>query len=66
MKEINWQPTIETADGKIYCRRCQAMSKRTRMQCGAPAERVNEFVDSTAAYLLDLKLKPAKPVNVRP
>ena len=39
MKEINWQPTIETANGKINCPRCQAMSKRTRQQCGAPAER---------------------------
>ena len=39
MKEINWQPTIETANGKINCPRCQAMSKRTRQHCGAPAER---------------------------
>jgi hypothetical protein len=28
-----------TANGKINCARCQAMSKRTRQQCGAPAER---------------------------
>ena len=26
-----------TAGGKIVCRRCNAMSKRTRQQCGAPA-----------------------------
>ena len=27
------------AGGKILCRRCQARSKRTHLQCGAPAER---------------------------
>lgn len=26
-----------TAGGKIRCMRCQAMSKRTRLQCGAAA-----------------------------
>jgi hypothetical protein len=26
-----------TAGNKIHCRRCQATSKRTRLQCGAPA-----------------------------
>ena len=26
-----------TAGNKIRCRRCQATSKRTRLQCGAPA-----------------------------
>ena len=30
---------LSTANGKITCARCQAMSKRTRLQCGAPAER---------------------------
>ena len=33
------QPTLITAGGKIVCRRCQAMSKRTGKQCGAPADR---------------------------
>jgi hypothetical protein len=33
------QPTLVTAGGKITCRRCQAMSKRTGKQCGAPADR---------------------------
>lgn len=28
-----------TAGGKICCARCRAKSKRTRLQCGAPAER---------------------------
>ena len=31
--------SLNTAGGKITCPRCQAMSKRTRMQCGAPASR---------------------------
>jgi hypothetical protein len=33
------QPTLTTAGGKIICRRCQAMSKRTGKQCGAAADR---------------------------
>ena len=28
---------LSTAGGKITCLRCNAMSKRTRLQCGAPA-----------------------------
>lgn len=28
---------LRTAGGRITCRRCNAQSKRTRMQCGAPA-----------------------------
>lgn len=30
---------LSTANGKIICPRCQAISKRTRLQCGAPAEK---------------------------
>ena len=30
---------INTAGGKIRCARCQARSKRTGNQCGAPAEK---------------------------
>ena len=33
------QPKLITAGGRIICRRCQAMSKRTGKQCGAPADR---------------------------
>ena len=31
-----------TAGGKIQCRRCQGTSRRTGMQCGAPAEQHSE------------------------
>jgi len=31
------QTWLLTAGNKIHCRRCQATSKRTRLQCGAPA-----------------------------
>ncbi len=31
-----------TAGGQIQCRRCQGMSRRTGMQCGAPAEQHSE------------------------
>ena len=29
--------TLTTAGGRIVCRRCNAMSKRTKLQCGGPA-----------------------------
>ena len=29
--------TMSTAGGRIICKQCQAMSKRTRLQCKAPA-----------------------------
>ena len=29
--------TLTTAGGRIVCRRCDAMSKRTKLQCGGPA-----------------------------
>jgi hypothetical protein len=32
-------PTLVTAGSKITCKRCKAKSKRTGIQCGAPAER---------------------------
>ena len=31
--------TLTTAGGGIQCRRCNAMSKRTKVQCGGPAMR---------------------------
>lgn len=31
------ETTLETAGGRIVCRRCHAKSKRTKKQCGAPA-----------------------------
>ena len=34
MQKETW---LITAGNKIRCRRCQATSKRTRLQCGAPA-----------------------------
>ena len=39
MKRLNWQSALETAGGKINCLRCQATSKRTKLQCGGPAEK---------------------------
>jgi hypothetical protein len=35
--------SLSTAYGKIICLRCQAMSKRTRLQCGAPAKKSNRL-----------------------
>jgi hypothetical protein len=32
-----FQSSLETAGGKILCPRCQAHSKRTKLQCGKPA-----------------------------
>ena len=39
MKLLNLEPLLSTANGAIVCARCQALSKRTRRQCGAPAEK---------------------------
>ena len=36
---IEFKELVLVAAGKILCRRCQARSKRTHLQCGAPAER---------------------------
>lgn len=33
------QPELLTAGGRITCDRCQAMSKRTKQQCAAPASK---------------------------
>ena len=34
---IEKEATLSLANGRIVCARCQAMSKRTKLQCGAPA-----------------------------
>jgi hypothetical protein len=39
MSELYKYPHLATANGKIICPRCQALSKRTKQQCAAPAER---------------------------
>ena len=36
---MNFLSLLITAGGKIHCNRCQAHSKRTKLQCGAPAEK---------------------------
>jgi hypothetical protein len=33
----NPEPYLNTAGGKIRCRRCKAQSSRTKLQCGKPA-----------------------------
>lgn len=39
MKNIDILKILNTAGGKIHCNRCQAHSKRTKLQCGAPSEK---------------------------
>ena len=34
---VKMELTLTTAGGKIVCRRCNALSKRTKLQCGGPA-----------------------------
>ncbi len=46
MKSHELQSSLQTAGGKILCPRCQAHSKRTKLQCGKPAlkgKRVCQF-----------------------
>ena len=33
------EPFMTLASGRIRCRRCQALSKRTKQQCGVPSVR---------------------------
>jgi hypothetical protein len=33
----NLEQTLTTLGGRVTCNRCQAMSKRTKIQCAAPA-----------------------------
>ena len=37
MGSIKFESALKTAGGKILCPRCQARSKRTKLQCGKPA-----------------------------
>jgi hypothetical protein len=34
---LNFEQTIVTLGGRVTCQRCQAKSKRTKLQCAAPA-----------------------------
>jgi len=36
-KTIHLEQTLTTLGGRVVCQRCQAKSKRTKLQCGAPA-----------------------------
>ena len=46
MSEIQKEPFIELAGGRVRCRRCQALSRRSKEQCKKPAltgKRVCDF-----------------------
>ena len=36
-KTLHIEQTLTTLGGRVTCRRCQAKSKRTKLQCSAPA-----------------------------
>ena len=36
-KTIHLEQTLKTLGGRVTCQRCQAKSKRTKLQCSAPA-----------------------------
>jgi hypothetical protein len=36
-KTLHLEQTLKTLGGRITCQRCQAKSKRTKLQCAAPA-----------------------------
>jgi hypothetical protein len=38
---VNMELMLTTAGGRIVCKRCNATSKRTKLQCGGPAVRGN-------------------------
>ena len=37
INNVNVELMLITAGGRVVCRRCNAMSKRTKLQCGGPA-----------------------------
>lgn len=41
----NIEKMLSTADGKITCPRCQATSKRSKLQCGRPAMKGKSVCD---------------------
>ena len=36
-KTLHLEQTLKTLGGRVTCQRCQARSKRTKLQCAAPA-----------------------------
>jgi hypothetical protein len=36
-KTLHLEQTLKTLGGRVICQRCQAKSKRTKLQCAAPA-----------------------------
>jgi hypothetical protein len=60
MKLYEFQSSLETAGGEIYCIRCQAHSKRTKLQCGAPAERGKRVCRFHGARSTGAKTKEGK------
>ena len=36
-KTLHLEQTLQTLGGRVTCQRCQAKSKRTKLQCAAPA-----------------------------
>ena len=57
---LNLEPFLSTANGAIVCARCQALSKRTRQQCGAPAEKGNRLCRFHGARSTGPKTKAGK------
>lgn len=45
MSTVEKEPMISLAGGRIRCRRCQAMSKQSKMQCKKPALRGKRVCD---------------------
>ena len=39
---VNLEPFLVTANGRIKCARCTALSKRSGLQCGRPAMRISK------------------------
>ena len=63
------EPFMTLAAGRIRCSRCQALSKRTKRQCGAPSvrgKRVCRFHGgkSTGPITIDGKLRCAKAKTI--
>lgn len=63
---INKEKLISTAGGRIKCSRCQATSKRTKLQCGRPALRGKSVCDFHGGKSTGPKTEEGKERSRRP
>ena len=54
------EPYLTTLGGRVTCKRCQALSKRTKQQCKAPAVKGKQVCKAHGAYSTGFKTPEGK------